>query len=258
MQSFRTTYGTPAVALLLALTIAACGPTTVERRLARSEARLDSFAVTLTAVTEYLQKTPGGSRPTAPDSATVSSQGAPSLGQASAPVTIVEFTDYQCPFCARHVATTLRDLRRKYIATGKIRYVIRDLPLSIHPSAHMVARAARCAAALAPERFAAFHDSLFAHQRGVSQDTVRVLAATVGLPQPAFTVCSTSDRFDAAIAADLAAAEQAGFTGTPTFVIGPTVPGDSITGVSITGAYGLGAFESAIASARSSRPGVHE
>ncbi|MEP6745573.1 MAG: thioredoxin domain-containing protein, partial [Gemmatimonadota bacterium] len=111
-------------------------------------------------------------------------------------------------------------------------------PPAEHPSELPHARrAARCAAAVAPGSFEAFHDSLFAHHRGATADTVQALAAAVGPPQPAFSQCASSNRFDAAIAADVATAERVGFTGTPSFVIGRTTGGDSLTGMTMTGAY---------------------
>lgn len=78
---------------------------------------------------------------------------------------------------------------------------------------------------------------------------MQALAAAVGPPQPAFSQCASSNRFDAAIAADVATAERVGFTGTPSFVIGRTTGGDSLTGMTMTGAYALGSFETEIAAA---------
>ena len=67
------------------------------------------------------------------------------MGDESAPVTIVEFTDYECPFCKRYVDETLSQIKTNYIDTGKVRYLVRDLPLSFHSNAKAAAVAARCA-----------------------------------------------------------------------------------------------------------------
>jgi protein-disulfide isomerase len=96
--------------------------------------------------------------------ATVSLAATPSKGRADAPVTIVEFSDFQCPFCARHVRETLPQLEKEYIGTGKVRYVYRNLPLeSIHSNAFRAAEAAACANESG--KFWPLHARFFANQR---------------------------------------------------------------------------------------------
>lgn len=231
----------------LLLLCTACAGRSIERRLARTEARLDSMAVTMTAVTRRLS---GGGGAVRPDSATVVVPDPLILGRADAPVTIVEYTDFQCPFCARHATSTLPELRRKYIATGRVRYIVRDLPLvTIHPLARDAALVGRCIAELGAERFWAYHDFLFAHQRGMTRDTILQAARSAGLPAKTAQECLATLRFDSDLEGDRRVAERAGLTGTPAFVIGPTAPGDTIRGVSITGAYPLSTFEEAIRAA---------
>ena len=232
----------PALATVLLAT--ACSDASTNQELAQIRARLDSFAVTLTAVTTALSR---GSSPTGPDSVTVGSQGAASLGLADAPVTIVEFTDYQCPFCARHASQTLDSLKREYVDPGKVRYVVRDLPLAqLHPMAQRAAVAARCAGVQSAKAYWAYHDGLFEAQKGLSDSTLAELAARLDLDEAAFDACLTSNQFAEVVGQDAAAARAVGLASTPAFVVGKTLPGDSVTGKVILGAYPFTAFESAI------------
>jgi len=235
--------------IAILLLAAACSDT---KRVARLERRLDSLAVTLTAVTNRLNGANAGGAPKI-DSATVVVPDQLAEGRADAPVTIVEYTDYQCPFCGRHVATTLPILRERFIATGQVRYVVRDLPLSIHPNAKLAAKASRCAAEQGAERFRAFHDSLFAHQRGMTPDTIQLAVRLAGLDRARVAECVRSTRHDAAIAADMATADRVGFAGTPSFVIGPTTGSDTLRGAAFMGAYPISAFESAIREAATAK-----
>lgn len=226
-------------ALVLALT--AC-TSPLERRLAQTEVRLDSLAVTLTAVTNRLN----GSAAPRFDSAMVTIPGAIAEGRIDAPITIVEYTDFQCPYCARHARITLPQLRQKYIATGQVRYVVRALPLSIHPNARFAATTSLCAAEQGAEKYWAFHDTLFAHQVGMTMDTVLRAGALAGLDRRRLELCTVSPGIAAAVAADLAVADRAGFTGTPAFVIGRTSSSDTLRGISFTGAFTLAVFDEQI------------
>lgn len=221
------------------------------RRMTALENRVDSLAVTLTAVTNQLNRNGGTPEAGRRDTVTVGLAGVASEGRDDAPVTIVEFTDYQCPFCARHARTTLLELRRKYIATGKVRYVIRDLPLDIHPFAKPSARAARCVAAQASEAFWAFHDSLFARQSTLSASTPREIARHAGLDLERFDACVASGRFDDRIAADEREAGRLGLMGTPTFVIGRTGTTSTLTGEVVRGAFPITAFDEVLGRALS-------
>lgn len=244
MESFRLRL---ALFGMAALVLAGCGDRRLERRLARTEARLDSMAVTMTAVTKRLSNGGGTVRP---ESATVVVPAPLVLGRADAPVTIVEYTDFQCPFCARHATTTLPEIRRKYVATGQVRYILRDLPLSsIHPLARDAALVGRCVAELGDDSFWVYHDQVFDRQRGMTRDTILRAAATAGLAAGGVQACLRTTRFDSALEADRKMAERAGFSGTPAFVVGPTTTSDTVRGVAISGAYPLAVFEEAIRNA---------
>jgi protein-disulfide isomerase len=216
------------------------------RRVEQLATRVDSLAVTLTAVVTAVQS---GGKAAAPDSLTVSTIGAATQGRADAPVTIVEFTDYQCPFCGRHATTTYPALRKDYIETGKVRYVVRDLPLPMHPAAIPAAIAARCAGAQSPELYWQFHDALFRAQAHLAGSVIDRIASTMPLDRKTFTTCRKSSDAKARLDADVAEATKLGLDATPAFIIGRAGEDGTMRGVVIRGAYPIDQFESAIAAA---------
>ena len=144
----------------------------------------------------------------------VATAGHPSTGVSSAPITIVEFSDFQCPFC-RAAESSLKQVREKY--GDEIRLVYMDFPLGFHPHAMDAARAARCAAD--QDKFWQFHDALFRDQKKLDPDNLRQTAANVGLDRNKFNACFTEDKHDAGIRQDMAEGNSLGVTGTPTFFI---------------------------------------
>src|SRR5262245_41431233 len=91
------------------------------------------------------QAKPAGPPPEQITKARLNLEGVAMIGNKDAPITIVEFTDYQCPFCQRFHVTTFADLKKNYIDTGKVRFYSRDMPLDFHPNAMRAAQASRCA-----------------------------------------------------------------------------------------------------------------
>lgn len=144
----------------------------------------------------------------------VASAGHPSIGGPSAPVTIVEFSDFQCPFC-RAAESSLKQVRQKY--GDQVRLVYMDFPLGFHSHAMDAARAARCAAD--QDKFWQFHDALFVDQKKLDPDNLRQTAAKVGLDRHKFNACFANDKHDAGIRQDMAEGNSLGVTGTPTFFI---------------------------------------
>jgi protein-disulfide isomerase len=140
--------------------------------------------------------------------------GHPSTGPSSAPVTIIEFSDFQCPFC-RAAEGSLRQVRQKY--GDQVKLVYMDFPLGFHPHAMDAARAARCAAD--QDKFWPFHDALFVDQKKLDADNLRLTAAKVGLDRDKFNACFGSDKHDAGIRQDMAEGNSLGVSGTPTFFI---------------------------------------
>src|SRR5207249_4237126 len=111
---------------------------------------------------------------------------APSIGRSDAPVVMVEFTDYQCPFCQRFHMTAFNDLKREYIDTGKIRYVSRDLPLPMHPHAMSAANAARCAGEQNREKFWEMRHRLIVNANQLGTDKYTALADELKLDRAAY------------------------------------------------------------------------
>jgi protein-disulfide isomerase len=145
----------------------------------------------------------------------VATAGRPSRGAADAPVTIVEFADFECPFCGG-VFPILQRIEKNY--EGKVRFVYRHFPLtSIHPHAQKAAEASICAAEQG--RFWEFHDSLFSNQRALTVDDLKRRAQEFKLNTADFNACLDSGRQAGAVKQDAAEGTQAGVTGTPTIFI---------------------------------------
>src|SRR5262245_5658355 len=141
--------------------------------------------------------------------------GAPSKGPEYAPVTIVKFEDFQCPFC-KQFQQTVTELLSRY--NGKIRLVHKDLPLdSIHPKARRTAEAARCADEQG--KFWNYHDILYVNYPEMSEENLKNFAREVGLDVNAFDRCLSSGKYKAAVQRDLIDGTKLGVTGTPTFFI---------------------------------------
>jgi protein-disulfide isomerase len=138
------------------------------------------------------------------------------LGTYDAPFKIVEFSDFQCPFC-KDMARTIEELQRRY--PGRVSVVYRHLPLRIHPHARDAALAAECAGAQG--RFAAYHDLLFDHQDSIGAMSWEKIAADAGVPNAAaFRACRAGNWAKQRLAEDSLAAQRIQATGTPSLVVG--------------------------------------
>jgi protein-disulfide isomerase len=152
-------------------------------------------------------------------SADVDVTGAPALGPADDVVTLIEFSDYECPFCIKYFTQTLPQIQANYIATGKIRYVFKDFPVDAnHPMAIRAHEAAHCA--MEQQKFWELHVKLFSAPGTHTPDQLVARATEAGLDVPAFKACIASGRTTAAIRASVAVAEQLGADGTPAFYLG--------------------------------------
>jgi len=140
------------------------------------------------------------------------------LGSADAPLMIVEFSDYQCPYCQRFHAEVLPELRRNFIDTGKVRLVFKDLPLAMHREALPAAVAARCAAAQG--KYWEMNEALFANQAKLSAGLYARLAEALHLDLKAFEACRTDPATTQAVRRDTREAQQFGLTSTPSFLMG--------------------------------------
>lgn len=171
----------------------------------------------------------------------------PFKGVADARVTLIEFTDYQCPFCARHHRNTVPQLVERYVKTGKLKYVVRDFPLeSIHPAAVKAAEAPHCAAE--GGKYWEMHERLFANPKALAPGDLVVHAEALGLDSQAFRRCLESGKYASRVSEARAEGERAGVRGTPSFFLGLTEPNSgTITAVTaLRGAQPLAKFEEAI------------
>lgn len=138
-------------------------------------------------------------------------------GDPSAPVTIIEFSDFECPFCASFYRNTLSQIEEKYIKTGKVKLVYRDYPLPFHSSAQKAAEAAECARE--QEKFWEMHDAIFENQGAITLSDLKQYAVSLGLVGAPFNQCLDSGKYADEVKEDISDGAIAGVTGTPTFFI---------------------------------------
>lgn len=153
-------------------------------------------------------------------------------GPATAPVTIVEFSDYQCPFCSR-AETVVDDVMKKY--GDKIHLVFRDYPLSFHPNAEMAAMGSHCA--LEQGKYWEMNKAMFANQAKLAAADLVETAGTIGIDKDKFKACLDSGKYRTEVQKDFQDGQKAGVTGTPTFFI---------NGIMIVGARGVESFSEII------------
>jgi protein-disulfide isomerase len=166
------------------------------------------------------------------------------MGRDDAPVTMVEFTDYQCPFCRRFETESFAKLKTEYIDTGKVRFVSRDLPLEFHPNAPGAAVAARCAGE--QNKFWEMRDAMMLDTAtDLGPASILKYGEKTSLNMTAFSTCLSDKKYTEAIKKDTADAGSLGISGTPSFVIGKTDKTE-IAGVRIVGAVPYAVFDSTI------------
>ena len=181
--------------------------------------------------------------PAQPVIATIPLGPGPSLGKADAPLVMVEFTDYQCPFCKRFDETVMAELTKNFVDTGKLRILSRNLPLSFHPNAEPAAIAALCANQ--QNQYWAMREKLFANTTALTTTNFFKAAEELKLELASFRSCVEGKDFAAQIKKESQDAASAGITGTPTFIIGKEA-GGKVTGTIVVGAQPYAAFESQI------------
>ncbi len=172
-------------------------------------------------------------------------EGYPYRGSPDAKVTIVEYSDYACPFCGRHTLQSAPALLEQYAATGLVRFVFREFPLvGIHPTAPAAHTAALCAGEQSPELYWAVHDEIFARQGEWTnlpdpREFLAALAAAVGVDQEAYAACVASGVNQQVIDAGIADGQALGFSGTPSFHL---IADDLEDGYILIGAQPVEAF----------------
>jgi len=171
--------------------------------------------------------------------------GTPTLGNPKAPVLLVEFSDFTCGYCGKFFRETLPALKTEYLKAGKVRFAYRDYPRDEEGWGLVSAHAARCAGEQG--KFWEMHDRLFANQRAI--EPLKGHAEALGLDVVAFESCMGGGKYAEAVRKDMAQAEKAGVTGTPSFVLGRAESGDptKVRGITfIRGAQQFAAFKTEI------------
>jgi protein-disulfide isomerase len=166
-----------------------------------------------------------------------------SMGANNAPVTMLEFADFQCPYCRRFQAETFAELKKNYIDTGKVRFISRDLPLDFHANAMTAAEAARCAGD--QHKYWELRDRLILNAKDLARESITKYAQQAGLEMTSFTACLDSEKYKSQVEKDRNEASKLGFSGTPSFVIGRTKD-YKLDGVKIVGALPYATFDSKI------------
>lgn len=202
----------------------------------------DEILDELKQIRQLLEKQQGANagQPEPPTRAKVTTTGAPFIGSKDAPITMVEFTDFQCPFCYRFHVSTFSDLKKNYIDTGKVRFVSRDMPLDFHPNAMQAAEAGRCAGEQG--QFWPMRDRMGADPEHLDIPRLLTYAQDLKLNVDTFRSCVESGKYKAAIQSDVQDALKIGANGTPSFVIGKSTP-DTIDGELVIGAMPYQLFD---------------
>jgi protein-disulfide isomerase len=235
-------------ALLTAALLLAPGPAaTVRAQETITREQADTLIKEIRELRRILEslRAPAGRGAQAPDEKVrIDLTGVNVLGKADAPLTLVEFTDLECPYCRTFHVSTFERIKREYIDTGKIRFVSRDFPLDFHPNARPAAQAVRCAGEQG--KFWEMRHHVTLNASGLSSAVYEKLARELKLDLPRFSACAGTESHKEAIDRDLSEGMSAGVTGTPSFVLGRTVPGTTLEGIRIVGAQPYPAFEARI------------
>jgi len=165
----------------------------------------------------------------------VNDDGDPSIGSKDATVTIVEFSDFQCPFCERFYSQTFLQIKSEYIDTGKVRFVYRDFPLNFHAQAEKTAEAAECANEQG--KFWEYHDKIFQNQQSLSIENLKLWAKQIGLDTTKFDSCLDTGKYQSEVQKDQKDGISLGVSGTPAFFI---------NGKALIGAQPFAAFKQLI------------
>jgi protein-disulfide isomerase len=229
-----------AAVLPLALAAALGAQTQNEPGITRQQA--DQILEELKQIRQLLERQNAGApQPPKPGRATLDMRGTPMLGKVDAPITIVEFTDYQCPFCQRFHQMTFGDLKKNYIDTGKVRFYSRDLPLdSLHPNATRAAQAARCANEQG--QFWTIREMMSNNPEKLDLNSLVADAQQLKLDVPKFRSCVEAEKYKKEVQSDVLEAMKIGADGTPAFVIGKSTP-EGVDGELMVGAQPFSVFD---------------
>lgn len=217
-----------ASAVILALVVQPAWAASTKQELAEIKATQESIQKDLAEIKKLLKE--GARAPAAaaqpgfkPSDVTLGDS--PFKGDVGATVTLIEFSDYQCPFCSRHYREVMPTLEKDYMESGQLKYVMRENPIpSIHSRAVAASQAALCANDQG--KYWEMHDLMFDNQKQLEVANLKAHAVTLGLDTVAFDSCLDDKKYEKQVNDDLAAGRSLGVRGTPAFVLGITDPDD--------------------------------
>ena len=201
----------------------------------------------LRAIRMLLEKisSPQPAGPPQPQFGTVTNLKGYVMGRPDAPLTMVEFTDLQCPFCRQFAISSFDEIKKNWIDPGKLRYISRDFPLDFHAQAMPAARAARCAGEQG--KFWEMRLGLMRNANLLTPEYITRTAANLKLEAKPFAACAASTKYDAEIQAEMTEGARLGVSGTPTFVMGRTTA-TSVEGPILVGALPYAQFDAKLKS----------
>ena len=236
---------TPLLILLLAIASFYSGYATSEIK----NLRAGGAETTTAAVNDTTAQAPVPTDDVSPRKVELSD--APMIGDKNAPVTIVEFSDYECPFCKQYFTQTYPQLKKDYVDTGKVKIAFRNLPLSFHQNAHKQAQAALCARDQGgDDMYWRYHDEIFtrttSNGTGLALTELPVIANELGISGDTLQKCLDDGKYQKLVDDDLAYSSTVGASATPTFFIGKSDGSGSIMGTPLIGAQPYSTFQSTI------------
>lgn len=169
------------------------------------------------------------------ESAKISVENEPILGSPSAAVTLIEFSDFECLFCARYANTTFNEIKKAYVDSGKAKIVFKNFPLPFHKQASQAAQASECA--FLQGKFWGYKETLFKNQKNLSVQDLKKYAVDLGLDAEKFNKCLDSGETRKEVEQDLQEGREANIEGTPSFLI---------NGELLVGAQPFSAFQEVI------------
>lgn len=209
----------------------------------------------LDEIKKLLLNSQAANQPQPPREIVIDTSGSPFKGDPNAKLTLIEFSDYQCPFCSRYVRETLPEIEKEFIATGKLKYVFRDFPIeSLHQNALLASSAANCAGD--QNKYWEMHDRLFFNQNALGVADMPAHAKALGLDESKFKQCIETKKHEASIRQQISESVGFGIQGTPTFFVGFTKPDDPKVRIiaSISGARPYANFKEILEKVLSSQP----
>ena len=233
------------VAVLLSLIISGWGlyeRTSMQIEIANLNNNIERMRTDLNAIKTAAR--PGSPAPQPVIEKVVSIDDDPIKGDKNALVTIIEFSDYECPFCKRSYDNVVTKLYEEYISKGKVKLVFRDYPLPFHKKAIPAAIAANCAGEQG--KYWEVHDFLFENPDKLDTTAILNSAEEFGLVKAKFEACINDKSKEKEITKDIEDGQKYGVRGTPSYFIGKTTDGDEITGTFIRGAQPYSVFKELI------------